>query len=390
MEIALVVLASISGAPASQTTGSAKSEWVQPPESSLKAIYGIRWRQELTSFQLFATNHEQWTEPEFSEDGSKVFIGTRTGRFEARAVEDGKLLWHKTRLGVIGTTMLSYGASIHVGIDSDLVAFDQVRGIERWRVRLGGKIGGRGVRAGDIGVFPVRPNAYAAVNLSTGERIWQIKRPTPTGLTIRGQAPARIDAERGIVYLGFSDGRVMAVSLDKGVSRWTTSLGKVGEFFSDVDTQPALVDKGTGVIVGVFNSGLVRLNTETGAVVWQKENLRKITALTSGPKDLLIASQGDGETIALQDDATVVWRYRTQEGAPRRVSVIDSETLAVAFNRGPIALLNTKTGKPVQLIPTGSGLSVPPAISGDNLVLLSNGGFLVALKAHSGGNILVH
>ncbi|MBX2811255.1 MAG: PQQ-binding-like beta-propeller repeat protein [Myxococcales bacterium] len=366
------------------------STWQTPSESNLLDLYGVRWKQELKQFKLLATNYEEWSQPAFSADGSRVFIGTRAGRLEARAVLDGKLLWHKPKVGVIGNSMVPFGDSIVLGIDSDLVALDVVRGIERWRVRLGGSVGGPSSLWGEIGVFPVRPNAYVAVNLVSGKRLWQVKRPTPEALTIRGQGGATIDAARESAYLGFSDGRLIAVDLKQGTTQWTASLGSVGEFFADIDTQPALIDKGKGLIVGAYNSGLFRVDPATGSIEWTQKELTKVTSLTNTTEGVLIAGKGDGQVLGLNPKGDVIWRYRMKKGSPRRPMLLPNRLVAVASNRGPLALLQIGNGRPVQLLPTGSGMSAPPAVYGSDLMLMTNGGLFLATRAKAGGKILLH
>ena len=381
------VLVSAAGATPSPKTEIA---WKQPDKDSLRPIYGIKWKHDFGQFELFATNHEEWTRPAFSEDGHRVYIGARSGRLEARSFDDGKLLWARNDLGTIGASMIEFDNGIVVGSDSDLLSLDRTRGKERWRLALGGRIGGQIARSGKIAILPLRPNAFAAVDLSTGQRLWQVKRTTPEGLTVRGQAEAAIDSQQRLAYLGFSDGVLVAVNIDSGASRWVASLGDRQEFFADIDTRPVLLDEGKSLIVAAFNSGLFRVEARSGAVEWSKP-LKQITALQKTSGGLVVASQGgSGQVIGMiASDGQVRWRYKLQAGAPGIPAMLSKFLVAVPSNKSSMSILDTRNGQPIQLIAPGTGMSVTPAVSGRDIVILSNGGLALGLRRDAGGHVLI-
>lgn len=359
--------------------------WIQPQPDTLKPIFGARFSVDLGVFEFLRTNAEEWTQPLISKDGARVYVGTRSGRLEARNLNTNEVLWKRPDMGAIGYSMLEFRNLLVLGSDSDLVALSQSGGEERWRVALNGKIGGMASMSGSMGIFPVRPNSFIAVNLEKGEILWRTKRPTPDNITVRGQGRPAIDPARKRVYLGFSDGTLQAVRLDEGASEWSVSLGNAREFFSDVDAGPVLMDQGQHLLVASYNTGLFKLKADNGERVWQQPLLR-ISSLTLMGNGQLVAGTGDGQVIsATESDGKVIWRYRVKKGAATPPVKVGKDLVAFGVSQGPITILELSTGRPLQLIHPGSGLSVPVAYRAPDMAVLSNKGMFLLLRRNVRG-----
>ena len=360
--------------------------WVQLDEDELRRIYGTRFVVDHSEFRLLEISPEEWTVPYVSEDGYRVFVGVRTGVLEARDTRSGQRLWRRRDMGAIGYAMFEFEGLLMVGSDSNLVAVDQQAGETRWSMDINGRIGGPVARAGSVVILPVRPNALVAVDLEKQAIAWRVSRPTPDGITVRGQAGPRVDAARKQVYAGFSDGVLLALSLDGGKKIWSATLGKTQEFFADVDTTPLLVDGGRGVLAASYNGGLTRLDPDNGAVVYTQP-ITRLVGLTGGRSGPAIATHGDGGVMGIEtSDGAVRWRYRAKRGAPTKPQLIGTGLVAVGFAGSPVALLRVGDGRPVQLISSGAGVSVPPYARGDFLAVMTNEGSLLALARGVGVN----
>lgn len=360
--------------------------WVQLDKQDLRRVYGTRFIVDHSEFRLLETTPEEWTVPYISEDGYRVFAGARTGVLEARDARTGAPLWRRRDMGALGYSMFEYEGLLMVGSDSALVAIDQQAGETRWSVDITGRIGGPLARAGSLAILPVRPNTFVAVDLEKQAVAWRVNRPTPDGITVRGQSGGRVDVQRKQVYAGFSDGALLALSLEEGETIWSANLGKTQEFFADVDTTPLLVDGGQGVLAASYNGGLTRLNPETGSVIYTKP-LTRLTGLTGGHAGLAVATHGDGIVMGIHAaTGNVRWRYRAKRGAPTKPQLLGGGLVAVGFAGSPLALLRVDDGRPVQLISPGAGVSVPPFVRGDLLAVMTNEGFLLAMAKGVGVN----
>ncbi len=362
--------------------------YVRPSPDSLKRVLGVRYKQDLSKFEFLQINAEEWSAPYISADNARAFIGTRNGRLRAIEIASGDILWERKDMGAIGASMTEYENLLVLGSDSALVAVDQQLGREKWRVDIAGRVGGKVVRSENLVIAPVRPNGYVAVDLDGGKIKWRIKRPTPEGISVRGQGAALILKGSDSAFLGFSDGVLVSVSLETGKTKWTATMGDSREFFADVDTQPVAVAGGRKVLAASYNGGLFLLNAETGQVEW-KRPVKGITALAkAGSLGLTVASTGNREVLGLYTaSGKIRWRYKLKSGFATPPFDIGRGMIAFGTSTGPLTVLDATTGKPIQLLDAGSGTSVSPFYRNPNVAMLSNKGLFLMIEYGQGISI---
>ena len=360
--------------------------WVRPSKDKLRVLYSARYKRDLGEFELFKTNEEEWTRPYVSKDEARLIVGTRSGRILALDAATGSLLWQRRDMGTIGVSIAEHQDMVLLGSDSDLVALNRATGETRWRLDIDGRIGGDITIHKGMVVLPVRPNAFVAVEVSAkgGTKKWRVRRPTPDGITVRGQAAARLDPDNNFAYLGFSDGALVSVTLDEGATRWVTQLGDNRDFFADIDTQPVLVEGGKAVLAASYNTGLFKVNAENGEVIFKKGDLTRLIGLVPAEGGVVAATHGDGQVIGLYGASGAVrWRYRLKRGAPTPPVAIEGGYLLAGCTEGPTAILKASTGEPVQLIDLSSGTSVSPFVRGKYLAAMANKGLLLGFRRGS-------
>lgn len=366
---------------AGQTPG-----FVKPDPDSLRKVLGVRYTRDLSTFEFFETNEEEWTIPLISDDNVRGFVATRRGQLLAFDIHTGEELWRRNDMGAVGRSMLEFQQRLILGSDSAMVALDQQIGKERWRLDLDAPIGGRMTRSSSIAVVPLRPNTFVAVDLEKGERLWRVRRPTPDGITVRGQGQPVIDRARNRVYLGFSDGALVAVDLLTGSTAWVALLGNASDFFADIDAKPILVDGGKAIVAAAYNTGLFKVDTESGAVLWKQPHTR-ISGMVSAGAGLMVGVTGDRQVLGIySENGKIRWRYKFGAGAGVEPVFIGRNQVIVGSTDGPLVVLDVDTGKPVQLIAPGSGTSVPPAWDDPDMLIFSNKATLLVLRYGSGGN----
>lgn len=381
---ALWVAVFVGGLVAAPERPEASAGWVKIERSDMTRVFGMRFRAQLSELEVLSAKPEEWTAPHISADGATVYAGARNGTIEARALSTWDVLWKRKGLGSIGASMAEHRENLLVGSGSWLLALDRETGDERWRVDLGGSVGGRIVLTGTVAIVPVRPNAFAAIDAASGRALWRLKRPTPEGITLRGQAAPAIDAGRNRVFLGFSDGALVAASLDRGDTLWTQALATATQAFPDIDAQPVILGSGESILAASYAGGLAKIEAKTGRIEWRRD-VPRITAMAPSGSSIVVASDGDGQVLGLiPDQGTVRWRFRFSRGSPTEPISIGRGMVVVGSSLGPLAVLDAISGKPLQLVAPGSGASVPPAFRDPDLALLSNKGLLLALRYGEG------
>lgn len=136
-----------------------------------------------------------------------------------------------------------------------------------------------------------------ALNLQTGEPVWQFSTQTPS-VSVRGTAkPLRLDGD--VALFGMADGRIHALSAETGRPFWTRRIGQaVGgsqvHRMSDVDGQPLIV--GTHLYVASYSGQLAGFDMATGQTIFVAPlaSTKTLTALGS----LVIGSSVDGDVAA--------------------------------------------------------------------------------------------
>ncbi len=383
----LLITSHLAGLTPSQVPATGDRGWVSTPESKLRKIYTPRFKSDLGRFELLKIAEEEWTRPFISDDQARLYVGSRGGMVQALSTSDGEVLWQRSDMGTIGASIVEVQGQLILGSDSDVVALARSTGETKWKLGVNGRIGGQITVYNNIAILPVRPNAFVAVDVETGEQKWRVQRQTPSGITVRGQAPATVDARRGSVYLGFSDGALMAVSVFDGANQWLVQLGKRGEFFADIDAAPLLVENGRALIVASYNGGFARINPDTGEVLLKNEALVRLNGLVDTDGGIVVGSYGDGQVLGIYAaNGKVRWRYRLERGAPTPPVFLGNGLVMTGCDEGPISILKASTGRPVQVIQLASGVSQPPIHRGPFLAAMANTGLLLMFRRGSLGD----
>ena len=384
------LIALIAAAPAGAASEPTDRGWVRPELEHLRSVYGVRWVRRLDEPELLQVNPTQLVPPLVSNDGALVYAATASGVLYGVWTSSGRILWKRSDLGQIGRGLGQVGDTLIAGAAGALYGLEGYSGKEQWRVDLGGIVGGPITRTGTTtAIVPVRPNGYVAIDGYTGKVLWRVKRPKPEGISVRGQAQAQVDRARGRVFLGSADGTVYAVSLQNGETLWAAKISspRPDEPFADVDTQPLLLDGGQTVIAASYNGGIAALAADNGRILWKKEELLHLTHLeqvTGAP--WLVGCVGDGQVVGIDPaDGKIRWRYKLRgDGVPTRALALDHGLVGVGSSKGPFAVLESLSGRPIQLITPGSGLTAQPHAKGRELAVWTNKGHLLGLRFGEG------
>jgi len=358
----------------------------QPVDPATARIWGGRYILEHGEFELLKFHQEEFARPYIDRQGSHFFVGLRSERLEARELGTGRLVWTKPDFGEIGADMAEHEGRLLVGVGAGLAALDKYDGSEAWRVELGGTISGPIAVVGDRAVLPVRPNAFVAVDLEDGVLLWRQKRPTPEDLTVRGQAGAWVTPNGERVILGFSDGSVMAVGLESGEPTWVRRLAEPAQPFQDVDTTPIPLDEGQAVLLAAYNKGVFKVAVETGAVLYRRplEGIHGQTQLDDGTVVLVAGREAIGFDPV---EGQVRWRFAVSQGSTADPVPAGKGQVWIGTSEGALTLLDGKKGRPLQILSTGSGVSAPLFVRGEEAVLLSNAALVLVMGRGRGTRI---
>ncbi|QSQ15582.1 outer membrane protein assembly factor BamB family protein [Myxococcus landrumensis] len=334
--------------------------------------FSVNWWAPLVAPTLLEYAPREVATPAFDARSKMVIAATRDGVIRGVG-PDGQIKWSKNT-----NTRFAAGATVHDGVafvpggDGILYALDAATGEQKWQYAAGESLATVPVVAEGLVLVASESDTLFAVKAADGVWAWQYRRDPPSGFTVRGASAPLV--REGNVYVGFSDGYIVSLSMKDGAANWEKSLSGSGNEFLDVDTTPAMDEHGQ-LYVASYKNGIYALSADTGDVVW--------TNAVSGMTSLLARGQmlfvvGDGRVDAyLAEDGRLLWSHRLGERAG--FTPVFAKGMLLVPNQRSLLFLDPKTGQSRVSWNPGAGVSAAPFVAGSQLFVLSNNGCLYSL-----------
>lgn len=295
--------------------------------------------------------------------------GRRLGAFPAKAavaapaVSDGERVWFADSAGYTWCYQL-----------------DQVDGIAAWSHYSGAPVVSAPVVVDGVVYLSNVDDQVYALDARTGALKWRFEHrldvARSASLELFG-APAPVVAG-DVVYAGFSDGFLVALSRAGGDELWNASVGE--GIYPDL-IAPAL-PVGDGVIAAGFDKPLLSLDAATRGVRWRVENGTASPLTLTG--DTVYVGGSDGVLRAVDArTGEVRWSWDSLGGSPLTQPVVTPLGILVAAGEGTLYLVDDAAGTLRWQLDPGvlvTGIAAPPTVVGDRVYVLSNAGVLYALR----------
>jgi outer membrane protein assembly factor BamB len=345
------------------------------------AVYSIDWWLQLVRPITFEYVPREFATPALDSDSGEVVALTRD-RIVRGIGADGKIDWDfRTAADFEAGATVKNGIAYVPGGDGVLYALDVRSGEPQWQNDLGEPVMTPPVIEGDTVLVATEGDTLAAIATQTGKLQWRFRRENrnPGPFTIRGAASPRV--RKGVVYVGFSEGSVVALGLEDGSLKWDRNLSAPGKQFADVDTTPVFDDAGQ-LFMASYQDGVYALNAETGDIRWHTVRAGVTSLLWKG--GILFAS-GDQQIGALSaDTGRSVWTLELGNragGAP-----VLAHGFLVIPTSAALLFVDPVTGRQRLSWNPGKGVSASPLWADSRLYVLSNLGYLYAMRLHGSGN----
>lgn len=314
-------------------------------------------------------------------DGDILYVADHEGLLTAIGRADGRKLWQvETGLAVSagvggGNGMLILGSS-----NGEIVAFNQKDGSEAWRAKLSSVT--LSVPAVDMGAVVARTvdGSLEAFAATTGAKLWSYKYSVPA-LSLHGTSSPVVVA--GAVLSGMDNGRLSALALRDGRLLWETPVAIPSgrsELSRMVDVDmPVLVDRGL-LYAGSYQGRIVALSLDGGQIVWAANN--SVYNAMSLDQDNLYVADENGHVWALERlVGATVWMQDKLHARPVSGTALLGSAVVVGDFEGYLHALDRTDGRFVARHRTGdAGINVPPLVADDVAYVLSRDGLLTALK----------
>jgi outer membrane protein assembly factor BamB len=315
-------------------------------------------------------------------DNGVVFAASHKGELLAASLETGRHIWVKKLKIPISAGPGAGGGLVVIGTSKGtVVTLDGATGRELWRSRLNSELLSAPAISEKVVVIRSVDGRLHGLDTQTGKELWSVEQQVPR-LSLRGTATPIIVKE--VAISGFDNGKVMAVSLNKGDTVWDTALatphGRTElDRLIDIDSTVRVV--GDNVFAAGFQGRTAMLALDSGQI-WWGHDMSSYRGLAVDDDNLYV-TQSDGIVVALrQRDGSELWRNDKLKLRRLTTPVLTSTAVAVADFQGYLHWLDKTTGELVARERVAKErVSNSPVAVGDTIVVLTDGGKLAAFRA---------
>ncbi len=300
------------------------------------AIDGIVAFDRKTGAQAWRLNIENGVEGGAQISEGRLFFGASDGQFYAVNAENGKVLWT-------------------FPVRAETLAPPTVEG--------------------NVVYFQSGADMVFALDASSGKQLWLYNRQTNSQLSIRSTTRPTID--QNLVYVGFSDGFLVALGKQTGAPQWEKKLSRSLRF-NDIDATP-IVDGGL-IYVSSYDGALYAVNKENGDVAWEF-NEGGYAPVTLG-KDALYYSTTTGALHALdKGTGRKIWSRNVARGIATQ-PVLMGGYLVYGESEGALQVTDSRTGSWLARFEPGRGILAAPlaAEASNEIYFISANANLFAMK----------
>ncbi|HEY3486442.1 MAG TPA: outer membrane protein assembly factor BamB [Gammaproteobacteria bacterium] len=313
--------------------------------------------------------------------GDQLYVVDHDGLLSAINRQTGKRLWKvDTGLAVSAGVAGGGGMLILGSSNGEIAAYNQKDGSRAWKARLSSVM--LSVPAVDMGTVIARTvdGSLEAFAVTTGAKLWSYKYSVPA-LSLHGTSSPVLVA--GAVLSGMDNGRLSALAVRDGRLLWEAPVAIPGgrsELSRMVDIDmPVLVDRGL-LYSGSYQGRIVALSLEGGQIVWATNN--SVYNEMSLDEEHLYVADENGHIWSLERlVGATVWMQDKLHARPVSGTALLGRAVLVGDFEGYIHAMDTSDGRFVARYRAGeAGINVPPLIADNTVYVLSRDGLLTALQ----------
>jgi outer membrane protein assembly factor BamB len=314
-------------------------------------------------------------------DAGRVYGAGPHGEVVALDLATGRRVWQKQlKLALSGGPGAGNGLVLVCSSGGTVVALNAADGAERWRSELNSELLAAPAITPDLAVVRTVDGKLYGLEAANGKLRWVTDQQVPR-LTLRGTSRPVVSGE--LVFAGFDNGRLMAVTLAGGTTAWDVAVGQPRgsselQRLIDIDS-PASLD-GDDIFAVAFQGHAVRLARDSGREIWSHEisSYRGLAADALG----VYVSTADGH-VARLDRASGAerWRQKALERRSLTAPALQGSSVVVADYQGVIHWLSMDDGAFLARAKAGARISGAPQVAGELVVVQTDKGAIEAWRA---------
>lgn len=202
-------------------------------------------------------------------------------------------------------------------------------------------------------------SVFYALDAATGRQLWLYSRQDTSQFSIRGGSQAALS--NGILYVGFSDGSLVALNAKNGSALWEVQLNR-NKRFRDIDGTP-VVD-GNQIYVAGYDDKLYCISADKGEVLWRVEGGGYSAVTIVGEK--LYYPTTNSEVVALKkSNGDKLWSYKLKEGIATQIKSYKG-VLVFGESQGFLRFMDANSGTVIGGFEPGRGILSAPQVDEKN------------------------
>lgn len=278
-------------------------------------------------------------------DGDRVYLANRRGDVVALDARNGDRYW-SVELG----EALSGGPGVgdkRVFVatrEAELVALDKQNGAEQWRQKISSEMLATPVVESGQVVVQTTDGKVSVYDAVSGKKMWRYARTIPK-LTLRGTSAPLVVGDK--VLAGFSDGRLVGLSLETGELLWETTIavprGRTDlERLVDID---GLFQAADGIVyVSSFQGRVAAVSATDGNMLWARD-MSSYTGVAIGDSQVYV-TDAESKVWALDGrTGATLWRQDKLSGRELSTPAVVGNAVAVADYDGYVHWLSSEDGQ---------------------------------------------
>lgn len=295
--------------------------------------------------------------------------------------DDGHLLGGGLAYGTDGRLYATTGFA-------KVIALEAASGREIWREDVGVPVrAAPTLNSGRVFVVTV-DNQTIALAAQDGRKLWTHTGSPEVASLLGTPAPA---VDQGTVIVAYSSGELFALRVETGAVLWQDSVTTVRRTdaagnLRDIRARPVMA--GTRIYV-VGHSGLTTaIDLATGERIWQAELSGVQQPWIAGRYLYVITAEADLAALSAAD-GRILWvtplqRWEDPDDKEGPITwsgpMLASDRLIVAGTNEEILAVSPYDGRLLGYVEAPDGITIPPVLARDTLVLLTDGGDLIAYR----------
>ena len=314
-------------------------------------------------------------------DGNRLYAAGPHGEVVALDVATGHRIWQRQlKLALSGGPGAGNGLVLVCSSGGTVVALGANDGAERWRAELNSELLSAPAITAELAIVRTVDGKLYALETATGKQRWVTDQQVPK-LSLRGTSRPVVAGD--LVFAGFDNGRLMAVTLAGGTTAWDVAVGQPRgsselQRLIDIDS-PASLD-GDDIFAVAFQGHAVRLARDTGREIWTHEisGYRGLVADSLG----VYVSTAEGDVVRLdRASGAERWRQKALERRSLSAPVLQGNYVLVTDYQGVIHWLSTDDGSFVARTKAEKRISAAPLVAGNLVIVQTDKGAIEAWRA---------